>query len=89
MTFFEMLAGAFAALLSGVVAVIWHKADRAEKTSDANRMFLEQFLKNLDKTAQLTERLSSLEASVHAEIKNISVSIKRMEATILRFESRK
>lgn len=84
MTLFELLTGCLVTLLSGIMAIIWAKADRAEKLADANNFFIEQFIKNMDKTAQLTERLTSLEASVQVEIKNLSVSIKRLEAAVLK-----
>lgn len=80
----ELIIPIFLTLLSGCVGVIWTKSDRAEKTSEANKIFLSQLIKNLDKTAQLTERLTSLEASVQVEIKNLSISIKRLESAVLR-----
>jgi len=88
MTIEDFIIPAFLALLSAGTGVIWTKADRAEKTSETNKIFLSQLIKNLDKTAQLTERLTSLEASVQVEIKNLSVSIKRLESAVLRNNQR-
>lgn len=84
----ELIIPAALTLLSSCVGVLWTKADRAEKTSEANRLYLTQLIKNLEKTAILTERLSSLEASVQVEIKNLSLSIKRLEGAILRLDRR-
>ena len=84
--FFELLIGAFTTLLSAVVGVLWGKADNAEKIAESNRATLNHIEKQLYKTSELTERLSSLEASFATEIKNIAVSIKRMESMIVRLE---
>lgn len=85
---FELVLGSLIALLTWAAGVIWAKAERAEKTAQANATTLAHLEKQLDKTTELTERLSSLEASFHAEIKNLSVSIKRMESAILRMDQR-
>lgn len=89
MTIFELITGSFITLFSAVIAIIWSKSDRAEKMAESNHVFIQQFIKNLDKTAQLTERLTSLEASVQVEIKNMTVSIKRLEETFLRIYGEK
>jgi len=85
-TLFELLLGGGFSLLSAGVAIIWSRADKAAKLSEANRIMLENLNKNVDRTNDLTERLSSLEASFHAEIKNLSVSIKRMESALIRID---
>lgn len=87
MTIFELITGSFITLFSAAMSIIWAKSDRAEKMADSNHIFIQQFIKNLDKTAQLTERLTSLEASVQVEIKNLSVSIKRLEAAVLKISN--
>ncbi len=84
--FFELLLAAFTALLSAVVSVVWAKADHAAKTAETNKATLSHLEKQLDKTNELTQRLSSLEASFNAEIKNLSVSIKRMEGALIRID---
>lgn len=86
MTLFEMIAGGFAALISGVISVLWGKVDLAEKSSESNRIVLDHLTRQMDKTNDLAQRLSSLEAAVNIEIKNLSVSIKRMESAILRLD---
>lgn len=87
MTLFELVSGALLTLLSAVVSVIWTKASNAERTAESNKIFLNHLIKNLDKTERLTERLTSLEASVNVEIKNLAISIKRMESAILRLHN--
>ncbi|MGH1398517.1 MAG: hypothetical protein ACRBCT_04810 [Alphaproteobacteria bacterium] len=83
---FEVLLAGTTSLLSAIVAVIWSRADKAAKLSEQNAIMLEQIRRQVDKTNDLTERLSSLEASFHAEIKNLSVSIKRMENALIRID---
>ena len=83
---FELLLTSFVGVMAAVIGVVWNKADRAEKTAEANRVALSHLEKHLDKTNELTERLSSLEASFSVEIKNLSISIKRMESAILRMD---
>ncbi len=78
----ELFLAAFIALISTVLAVVWHKADKAERLAETNKFLTAHMAKNLDKTDQLTERLSSLESTVGIEIKNISVSLRRLEATV-------
>ena len=79
----EILAAILVALFSGVLGVIWLKADRAERTAESNKLFIAHLTKTVDKTSDLTERLTSLEASVSVEIKNLSTNIKRLENAIL------
>ena len=86
MTLFDIVAGMFVAMLSGMVSVLWRKVERAEKSGENNRIIVEYLSKQIDKTNDLTQRLTSLEASVNVEIKNLSVSIKRMESAILRID---
>lgn len=83
---FEMLTGILVSVLTALVGVMWRKADAAEKHAEANKAEIAHLSRNLDKTNELTERLSSLEASFNAEIKNLSVSIKRMESALLRMD---
>jgi|GEM_PF-6384520 len=84
MSFFEVFGAALMAFFTSVLGVVWNKADKAEKISEQNRIFLEHMDKNIDKTAELTERLTSLEASFSVEIKNLSLNIKRLESAVLR-----
>jgi len=86
MEYFEMLAGIALSLFAAILGVIWRKADRAEKLAESNKLILGYLTKNLDKTGNLNERLSSLEASFGAEIKNLSISIKRMESALIRID---
>lgn len=86
MTLYELTTGAFVALLSAVVSVLWTKIDATEKSANSNRILIEHLSKQMEKTNDLAQRVSSLEASVHVEIKNLSVSIKRMESAILRID---
>lgn len=83
---FELALGVLVSMLGAITAVIWAKVDRAEKTAEANKVMLGHLARHLDKTNDLTERLSSLEASFSAEIKNLSISIKRMESALLRID---
>ncbi len=83
---FELALGVLVSMLGAITAVIWAKVDRAEKTAEANKAMLGHLARHLDKTNELTERLSSLEASFSAEIKNLSISIKRMESAVLRLD---
>ena len=85
---FELLLSTLVGVLGAIVGVLWNRADYAAKTAEANKATLEIISKNVDKTQQLTERLSSLEASFNVEIKNLSVSIKRMESAVLRLDQR-
>ena len=80
---FEILVGVIAALFSAILSVLWIKADRAERTAQSNKLLLAYLTKTVDKTADLTERLGSLEALVSVEIKNLSTNIKRLEDAIL------
>lgn len=82
----EAILAAAAGLMSAIIAIIWSRADKAAKLSEQNRVMLENLNKNADRTNDLTQRLSSLEASFHAEIKNLSVSIKRMESALIRID---
>ena len=84
--YYEMILTGFTGLISAVLGIVWKKVDEAEKTAQANRTTLAHLEKQLDKTTELTERLSSLEASFSAEIKNLSISIKRMESALLRID---
>lgn len=86
MEFFELLASAAMSLFAAVLGALWKKADRAEKLAENNKIILSYLSKNLDKTSELNERLSSLEASFGAEIKNLSISIKRMESALIRID---
>ena len=86
MTLIELALAAFATLLTGAVSILWNKADGASKIADSNRLVLTHMSKHLDRTDNLAQRLSSLEASVNVEIKNLSVSIKRMESALLRID---
>ena len=86
MTLFELIVGAFAALLSAVVSVLWNKVDTTEKAAASNRILVEHLTKQIEKTNDLAQRLSSLETAVNVEIKNLSISIKRMESAILRID---
>ena len=81
---FEIIGGILMALVSGVMSVIWRKADRAEKLAEQNAMMLTHLARHSEKTGELTERLSSLEASFQAEIKNLSVTLKRLESAVMR-----
>lgn len=83
---FELALGVLVSMLGAITAVIWTKVDRTEKTAEANKAMLVHLERHLDKTNELTERLSSLEASFSAEIKNLSISIKRMESAVLRLD---
>lgn len=80
---FELLIAAFITLLSSVISVLWLKTERTEKMAESNKMLLAYLSKAIDKTASLTERLTSLEALASVEIKNLSASIKRLEGAIL------
>lgn len=82
--YFEILVMAYTGLMAAVVSVVWSKADKAEKTSENNKTLLVHLSKNIDKTNEMSARLSSLEASVNVEIKNLSISIKRLESAVLR-----
>lgn len=84
MTLFEMITGALISLLLPLMGVLWNKIDAAEKNAESNRIFLLHLSKQIDKTNDLAQRLTSLEATVNIEIKNLSVSIKRMESVILK-----
>ena len=86
MTLYELTTAGFVALLSAVVGVLWTKIDATEKSANSNRILIEHLSKQMEKTNDLAQRVSSLEASVHVEIKNLSVSIKRMESAILRID---
>lgn len=83
MTLFEMITGALISVLLPLMGVLWNKIDAAEKNAESNRIFLTHLSRQLDKTNDLAQRLTSLEATVNIEIKNLSVSIKRMESVIL------
>ena len=83
---FELLAGTSMSLFAAMLGVIWRKADRAEKMAEKNKVIVSYITKNLDKTGELNERLSSLEASFSVEIKNLSISIKRMESALIRMD---
>ena len=83
---FELLLTSFVGVMAAALGVLWQKADRAEKMAAENRATLTHLEKHMDKTDELTERLSSLEASFSAEIKNLSVSIRRMESMIVRLD---
>jgi len=54
--------------------------------AENNKTILGYLTKNLDKTSEMNERLSSLEASFGVEIKNLSISIKRMESALIRID---
>lgn len=84
--YFEIVLSMLTGVLAAMVRVIWTKADRAEKTAERNKTALTHITRHMDKTHELTERLSSLEASFSVEIKNLSVSIKRMESALLRLD---
>lgn len=86
MEYFEILMGIALSLLAAILGVLWKKADHADKVGENNRLILEHICKDLDKTQDLTQRLSSLEASFNAEIKNLSISIKRMESALIRMD---
>jgi len=86
MEYFEILSGITLSLFAAVLGTIWRKADRAEKMAENNKVILSYLSRNLDKTSDLNERLSSLEASFGAEIKNLSISIKRMESALIRID---
>ncbi|NCT40944.1 MAG: hypothetical protein GW778_04705 [Alphaproteobacteria bacterium] len=86
MEYYEMLAGITISLFAAILGAIWRKADRAEKMAESNKVILTYLSRNLDKTSNLNERLSSLEASFGAEIKNLSISIKRMESALIRMD---
>ncbi len=86
MEYFEILAGITLSLFAAILGAIWRKADRAEKTDENNKIVLTYLTRNLDKAGEMNERLSSLEASFGAEIKNLSISIKRMEGALLRLD---
>lgn len=86
--YFELLIMAYAGLIAAVVSVVWGKADKAEKTSENNKILLVHLSKNVDKTNEMSARLSSLEASVNVEIKNLSISMKRLESAVLRISSK-
>ena len=83
-TLFEVVSAALMALFSAVLAALWRKAETAEKQADQNRIAVEHLCKTLDKTADLNERMASLEASFGIEIKNLSLNIKRLESAVLR-----
>ena len=80
--FYTLALSMFAAILH----VLWRKSDTAEKLAQNNRTQLEYIAKNVDKANDLSIRLSSLEASFQAEIKNLSISIKRMESALIRID---
>lgn len=82
----EILLSGIVGLLSAIVSIIWVKADNACRISQSNKIILEQLSQHIHKTNELTERLSSLEASFSVEIKNLSVSIKRMESALIRID---
>jgi len=86
MEYFEMLAGITLSLFGAILGATWRKVERAEKIAENNRVILTYLSKNLDKTGELNERLSSLEASFGVEIKNLSISIKRMESALIRID---
>jgi hypothetical protein len=86
MTLFEIVMGAFLGLFSAVMSVMWSKIDAAEKNAENNRVFIAHLSRQLDRTNDLAQRVTSLEASVNAEIKNLLVSIKRMESALLRLD---
>ncbi len=86
MQYFDLIIGGGTSLLAAVMGMLWRKADRAEKLAENNKTVLSYITKNLDKTSELNERLSSLEASFGAEIKNLSISIKRMENALIRID---
>lgn len=86
MEYFELFAGCCLSILTAMLGALWRKADRAEKTAENNKVLLSYLSKNLDKTNHLNERLSSLEASFTAEVKNLSISIKRMESALIRID---
>ena len=86
MEYFELLAGIALSLFGAILGATWRKADRAEKIAENNRVILTYLSKNHEKTGELNERLSSLEASFGVEIKNLSVSIKRMESALIRID---
>lgn len=83
MTLFEMITGALISVLLPVMGVLWNKIEAAEKNAESNRVFLLHLSKQIDKTNDLAQRLTSLEATVNIEIKNLSVSIKRMESVLI------
>lgn len=86
MEYFEILAGITLSMFAAIIGALWRKADRAEKMAESNALILGYLSKNLDKTGELNERLSSLEASFGVEIKNLSISIKRMESALIRID---
>lgn len=83
MTLFEMITGALISVLLPLMGMLWNKIEAAEKNAESNRLFLDHLSKQIDKTHDLAQRLTSLEATVNIEIKNLSVSIKRMESVLL------
>lgn len=83
MTLFEMITGALISVLLPVMGVLWNKIEAAQKNAESNRVFLLHLSKQIDKTNDLAQRLTSLEATVNIEIKNLSVSIKRMESVLI------
>lgn len=83
MTLFEMITGALISVLLPLMGVLWNKIEAAEKNAESNRVFLLHLSKQIDKTNDLAQRLTSLEATVNIEIKNLSVSIKRMESVLI------
>jgi hypothetical protein len=83
LTLSELMGTLFVALCSAVLGVVWVKLDRTEKTADSNRIALSYLTKSIDKTMQMTERLTSLEAAFRIEIKNLSIAVARLESAMV------
>lgn len=85
---FNWIITMFATVISAIITVIWKKADNAERISQQNKAAIEAFVHSVDKLSKVAERLSYLEASFSAEIKNLSMDVKRLEGAILRAQSK-